>query len=53
MTNDTAGIFPGEYLVTVSHPKGGIPEKYSDPEQTPLLITVEGQEQDLSITLDD
>jgi len=53
MTNDTAGIFPGEYLVTVSHPKGGVPENYADPERTPLWITVEeGQEQGLLITLE-
>lgn len=53
MTNDTAGILPGEYLVTVSHPNSGVPEKYADPERTPLWITVEeGQEHDLSITLE-
>lgn len=54
MTNDTAGVFPGRYLVTVSHPDGGVPEKYSDPERTPLWVTVtEGQGQELSITLED
>jgi hypothetical protein len=42
MTNDSSdGVVPGEYVVTVSRPTGGIPARYSSPESSPLSITVD------------
>jgi hypothetical protein len=55
MTNDSGeGMPAGEYLVTISSPRGGIPEKYTHPDTSPLQITVEeGAENDFPIVLDD
>lgn len=42
MTNDSDEGMPcGDYVVTISSPRGGIPEKYTAVESTPLRITVE------------
>jgi len=55
MTNDSSeGMPPGEYVITVSRPRGGIPEKYVTADTSPLLIVVEeGAENDLEIKLED
>jgi hypothetical protein len=55
MTNDSGeGMPAGEYVVTVSRARGGIPEKYSDAELSPLRITVEdGAENEFAIDLED
>lgn len=55
MTNDSGeGMPPGEYVVTVSSPRGGIPGKYADSELSPLRITVEeGAENEFAIDLED
>jgi hypothetical protein len=55
MTNDSSdGMPPGEYVVTISSPRGGVPEKYTDAETSPLWITVEvGAENDFPIELED
>ena len=42
MTNDSsAGMPPGDYVVTIANARGGIPEKYTADETTPLRVTVE------------
>src|SRR5437016_547970 len=42
MTNDSGeGMPAGEYIITISRPRGGIPEKYADADRSPLRITVE------------
>jgi hypothetical protein len=42
MTNDSsAGMPPGEYVVTISSTRVGIPGKYAAEESTPLRVTVE------------
>ena len=55
MTNDSGeGMPPGEYVVTISCPRGGIPEKFADAELSPLQITVEeGAENEFAIDLED
>ncbi|MFN0055396.1 MAG: carboxypeptidase-like regulatory domain-containing protein [Planctomycetales bacterium] len=54
MTNDTIGIFPGEYVVTVSLPDGGIPQVYAEASSSPLRLRVEsGSAQDFEIQLED
>ncbi|MGQ0636610.1 MAG: hypothetical protein ACT4QC_18525 [Planctomycetaceae bacterium] len=55
MTNDTSGVLPGEYRVTVARarPQGGLPEKYADSKTTPLKITVVAGQNDLALTLED
>jgi hypothetical protein len=55
MTNDSSeGMPPGEYVVTISSPRGGIPEKYADADSSPLRITVEeGGENEFEIILED
>jgi hypothetical protein len=55
MTNDSGeGMPAGEYVVTVSRARGGIPEKYSDAELSPLRITVEeGADNEFAIDLED
>lgn len=41
MTNDSSeGIRPGEYVVVVTHPKGGVPAKYAKADTSPLSVTV-------------
>ena len=42
MTNDSSDGMPaGEYVVTISSPRIGIPAKYADDDSTPLCVTVE------------
>ena len=55
MTNDSGeGMPAGEYVVTISHPRGGIPAKYADADSSPLRITVEeGAENEFAIILED
>jgi hypothetical protein len=55
MTNDSSeGMPPGEYVVTISSPRGGIPERYADAELSPLRIIVEeGAENEFAIDLED
>lgn len=55
MTNDSAdGIEPGDYLVTVTSPKGGIPAKYADVNSSPLRVTIEdGATNDFTLKLED
>lgn len=53
MTNDTNGVYPGEYRVTVLRRRGGIPERYADAKTSPLTITVEKPSHELAIVLDD
>jgi hypothetical protein len=55
VSNDTdSGMLPGDYLVTVTSPKGGIPDKYTDAASSPLSITiVDGEENVLSLALED
>ena len=44
MTNDTGdGMPPGEYVVTVSSSRGGIPDKYANVDSSPLHVTVDGE----------
>lgn len=45
MTNETGDGMPaGEYLVTVTSRRGGIPAKYADVDSSPLRVTVTGDE---------
>ena len=37
-TNDLNGILPGEYRVTVTHPKMLLPAKYIDEKSSPLVV---------------
>ena len=53
VSNDADGIAPGEYLVTVSRAGGGIPEKYADAESSPLRVSVEQEDANLVIKLED
>ncbi len=53
LTNDTDGIAPGEYAVTVSRPEGGIPRKYAEAETTPLYVEIDREDANLLIQLDD
>ncbi len=55
MTNDSGeGMPPGDYVITISHSRGGIPEKYADAGLSPLQITVEeGGENEFPIDLQD
>jgi hypothetical protein len=55
MTNETGdGLPPGDYLVTVTSPSGGIPEKYCAVESSTLRVTVTDEESnDLSLQLED
>jgi hypothetical protein len=55
VSNDTdSGLLPGDYLVTVTHPDGGIPDKYTDAASSPLNITIaDGAENILSLKLED
>ncbi len=38
------GAEPGDYVVTVTHLSGGIPNKYKSEDSTPLTVTVEDKE---------
>lgn len=55
MTNDSAdGIEPGDYLVTVTSSKGGIPPRYADVKSSPLHVTIEdGAANDFVLQLED
>ena len=55
MTNDSSdGVAPGDYVVIVSSPRGGFPERYSDAQLSPLRITVEEEaENDFAHQLED
>lgn len=48
------GAIPGDHVVTVLRPTGGIPEKYKTKQSTPLRATVEDQEQnEIPLALED
>lgn len=55
MTNDNPGLFPGEYRVTVTHPRTTLPKKYSDSEESPIELTVFEDEpnQEFEVKLED
>ena len=53
VSNDADGIAPGEYLVTVSRAGRGIPEKYADVDSSPLRVSVEQEDANLVIKLED
>jgi len=53
VSNDADGIASGEYLVTVSRAGGGIPEKYADADSSPLRVSVEQEDANLVIKLED
>ncbi len=55
MTNDSdAGMPPGEYVVTVSRPRGGIPKKYAEAASSPLHVTVDKSgENEFALKLED
>jgi hypothetical protein len=55
MTNDSGeGMPAGDYVITISRPRGGIPAKYADADLSPLQITVEeGGENEFPIDLED
>jgi len=53
LSNDSEGIAPGEYLVTVSRPGGGIPGKYGDAESSPLRVDIPPDETTLTLELED
>lgn len=54
MTNDTMGILPGEYVVTVNHPQMKLPAKYGEAESSPVKLTVAaGEDRELPIALED
>lgn len=53
LTNDTDGIAPGAYAVTVSKPDGGIPGQYTKRETTPLSVEIDSEEANLLIQLVD
>lgn len=55
VTNDSSeGVRPGEYVVTVTSPLGGLPEKYASPRTSPLQVTIEDADaNDLRLELDD
>jgi len=55
MTNDSSeGVRPGDYSVTVSNPKGGIPKKYATAPDSPLQVTVEDDaENEFQLVLED
>lgn len=55
MTNDTSGMYPGEYRVTVIHPRIALPKKYADVESSPLEMTVFEEEanQEFLVQLND
>ncbi|MBS0265672.1 MAG: hypothetical protein JSS02_27315 [Planctomycetes bacterium] len=38
------GAIPGEYVVTVTHPEGGLPSRYKSEDSSPLRVTVPDQE---------
>ncbi len=40
-----SGAMPGDHVVTVMRPTGGIPEKYKTKQSTPIRATVEDKEQ--------
>ena len=48
------GAIPGDHVVTVMRPTGGIPEKYTKKSSTPLRATVEDKEQnEIPLILED
>jgi hypothetical protein len=55
MTNERGdGLPPGDYLVTVTSPGGGIPEKYAAVESSTLRVNVaEDESNELSLQLED
>jgi hypothetical protein len=56
MTNDFAGMFPGEYRVTVTKPDGvpRLPAKYKVADTSPLQLIVKPDEpQQYHLTLED
>jgi hypothetical protein len=40
MTNDTVGIPPGNYVVTVAHPRRSLPSKYTRPELSTVKVQI-------------
>lgn len=52
-TNDWNGILPGEYRVTISHPKVALPAKYIDEKSSPLVVIAfdEEAERDFAVIL--
>jgi hypothetical protein len=54
MNDSSEGLAPGEYVVTVTSPRGGIPGKYGAVETSPLAITIEeGAENQFRLELED
>jgi hypothetical protein len=55
MTNDSSdGVAPGDYVVSITCSNRKIPQKYTDPELSPILLTVEVEEpNEFKLELDD
>ncbi len=51
-TNDTTGVLPGEYHVTVIHPRIRLPKRYADVESSPLKLTVNGEQTELEFPVE-
>ena len=51
-TNDTTGILPGEYHVTVFHPRMNLPNRYADVESSPLKLTIIGEQSELEFPVE-